>query len=265
MTSPGVVDTAGATAPPRPPRVTARGVAAALLALVVALVCIRLGFWQLDRRAQRADLNRALAAAAALPPLELNGTTLAGIAADPERHLYRRVRLRGLYAADAELVIRGRSLAGSPGVNLVTPLLLDDGGGTVLVNRGWTYSPDAASIEPAPLSEPRSVAVEGILQPLGFGVQARELPVHAAGRELRTVQRLDGATLAAELPPPLLPLVVQQLPAGPAPPAGLTRLPPPVLDDGPHLGYAVQWFSFAAIALIGFLVTLLLGRRRHAG
>jgi surfeit locus 1 family protein len=31
----------------------------------------------------------------------------------------------------------------------------------------------------------------------------------------------------------------------------VARLPPPALDEGPHLSYAIQWFSFAAIALIG--------------
>jgi surfeit locus 1 family protein len=29
------------------------------------------------------------------------------------------------------------------------------------------------------------------------------------------------------------------------------RLPPPELTNGPHLSYAIQWFSFAAIVLIG--------------
>jgi cytochrome oxidase assembly protein ShyY1 len=29
------------------------------------------------------------------------------------------------------------------------------------------------------------------------------------------------------------------------------RIPLPALDEGPHKSYAVQWFAFAAIALIG--------------
>jgi cytochrome oxidase assembly protein ShyY1 len=28
----------------------------------------------------------------------------------------------------------------------------------------------------------------------------------------------------------------------------------PALDPGPHLGYAIQWFSFATIAIVGWLV-----------
>ena len=39
------------------------------------------------------------------------------------------------------------------------------------------------------------------------------------------------------------------------------RLPLPPLDEGPHLSYAFQWFSFAAIAL-GGLGIVLLNRRK---
>jgi surfeit locus 1 family protein len=35
------------------------------------------------------------------------------------------------------------------------------------------------------------------------------------------------------------------------------HIPPPEQDNGPHLGYAIQWFSFALIFLVGW-VTLML-------
>jgi cytochrome oxidase assembly protein ShyY1 len=38
------------------------------------------------------------------------------------------------------------------------------------------------------------------------------------------------------------------------------RVAPPALDDGPHLSYAIQWFSFAAIALVGSYVVVRRGR-----
>ena len=31
----------------------------------------------------------------------------------------------------------------------------------------------------------------------------------------------------------------------------LATIDPPSLDEGPHRSYAIQWFSFAAIALVG--------------
>ena len=33
-------------------------------------------------------------------------------------------------------------------------------------------------------------------------------------------------------------------------------LPPPELDAGPHLGYTFQWFSFAAVAIVGYTLVL---------
>jgi surfeit locus 1 family protein len=49
---------------------------------------------------------------------------------------------------------------------------------------------------------------------------------------------------------------VQALPESGAPPFPM-RLELPETDDGPHLGYAIQWFSFAAIGLIGWLVLVI--------
>jgi surfeit locus 1 family protein len=65
-----------------------------------------------------------------------------------------------------------------------------------------------------------------------------------------TWRRVDLAALRKRLPYPLESYVVLQTPD-----STLPRLPrrddPPSLDDGPHLSYAIQWFGFAAIALIG--------------
>jgi cytochrome oxidase assembly protein ShyY1 len=36
----------------------------------------------------------------------------------------------------------------------------------------------------------------------------------------------------------------------------------PELSEGPHLSYAIQWFSFAAIAVVGAVVLLRRERRR---
>jgi hypothetical protein len=38
-------------------------------------------------------------------------------------------------------------------------------------------------------------------------------------------------------------------------------LPPPELTEGPHLSYAIQWFIFSSIAVIGYPLIL----RRRAG
>jgi cytochrome oxidase assembly protein ShyY1 len=38
----------------------------------------------------------------------------------------------------------------------------------------------------------------------------------------------------------------------------------PVLDDGPHRGYAMQWFSFALIAIAGAGIVVYRERQQRA-
>ena len=186
--------------------------------MLVAAGCVRLGFWQLDRLHQRRARNAELAARLALPAVEISRQPLA----DSVRQ--RRVRARGVWDYGAEQVWPGRSFEGTPGVALITPLRLADGS-AVLVDRGWAPSPDAFHVEHARYREPDSAVVQGIalLVPRGRG-------------DVRTTG--------------YLPFVIQQL--EPVASRGLPRRwPAPALNDGPHLSYAIQWFSFAAIALVG--------------
>lgn len=197
-----------------------RDVVAGVIAVLVAAGCVRLGFWQLDRLHQRRARNAELAARLALPPVEISRQALA----DSVRQ--RRVVARGVWEYGAEQVWAGRSFEGTPGVALITPLRLADGS-AVLVDRGWAPSPDAFHVEHARYREAESAVVNGIalLVPRGRG---------------------DVSTTAGGY----LPFVIQRL--EPDPPRGLPRRwPAPALDDGPHLSYAIQWFSFAVIALVG--------------
>jgi len=200
-----------------------------VVAILVATVCVRLGRWQLNRLTQRRARNSVLAARLALPPL----TVRRDIGADSARQ--RRVVAHGVYDFSAERAWPGRSFQGTPGVALITPLRLADGS-VVLVDRGWVPSPDAFHVDHALYREPDTATVTGIalIPPRGRG------DVDVAG---------------------FLPFVIQLETPGPPPNRGLPRRwPPPAFDDGPHLSYAIQWFSFALIALVGTAVLIRKGR-----
>jgi surfeit locus 1 family protein len=160
------------------------------------------------------------------------------------------------------VVLRGRAHGGNPGVHLATPLRVPAGGTVVMVNRGWAPSPDGARVDAARYAEPGAVVVEGVLQAVPRTADGGAPSTAGAGAEaVTTHRRLDLAALRRDRPE-LLPLYVQQLPAADSARAPLKRVPPPPLTDGSHLGYAVQWFSFAAIAVVGLAILLLRGRRR---
>jgi len=210
-----------------------------VVAFLVAAVCVRLGVWQLDRLHQRRERNVTLLAARARAPLEVTGSVLADSARD------RRLQARGVYDYGHERLWRARSFEGVPGVDLVTPLRLADGW-AVLVDRGWAPSPDAYHLDQTAYREGDSAVIRGL------GMRAP-----------RARGDVDPAALQDSVPYRLLPFVIQQLPPAAAPyrplPPGLIRWPSPELSDGPHLSYAIQWFSFALISVVG---SLALARKR---
>jgi len=225
----------------------ARDVVGLVIAVTVAAGCVRLGVWQLDRLQQRRSRNAQVRAARERPAVEAR----AGLPADSAAN--RRVHAAGRYDYAHQQLWRARSYEGVPGVALVTPLLLADGS-AVFVDRGWAPSPDAAHLDEQAYREADTTDVLG----LGF-------------RAPRGRGDVDPVALRDSLPYPVLPFILQQLPSSTATgralyrplPPGLIRWPPPALDDGPHLSYAIQWFCFAVIILVGSVV--LLGKSSGVG
>jgi surfeit locus 1 family protein len=219
------------------------------LALVVAAVCVRLGFWQLDRLGQRRARNELLAARIAAPPASWSETTAVR---------FRRVRISGSPDYDREIVLVGRSRRASPGVNLVTPVRLRGSDTAVLVNRGWVYSPDGSRVDQARWREGDTISVEGYVEQFtepGPG----DLPANQ-----RLARRLSHAAVSARFPYPIAPAYIvatgdTKQATGDLP----VRAAIPTPDDGPHLGYAIQWFAFATIALVGTGIAVRAGRREQ--
>ena len=236
--------------------VTPAGVLGTLLVLVVVAVCARLGFWQLDRLSERRALNAGVAARLHAAPID-DVSALA----DTTGLFYRVVTTRGLYDNERSIILPGRSHQGVPGVHLLTPLRIEGHAEAVLVNRGWVPSADAATVPLEQFIVTGATTVRGLVLPFP-GANASLAP-RASGHDSagfrRTWFRIDAAALRAQYPYRLYDVTVQQLPAADAPRYPI-RLDPPALNQGSHLGYAMQWFSFALIALIGWLAMVLRSR-----
>ncbi len=210
-----------------------------VLAVVVAATCVRLGFWQLSRLHQRRARNAIAFRVRSLPPLDLTKA----VGAEPL--VDRRVHLRGTYDYSQERFWRPRTMDDMPGVDLVTPVRLPDGT-AVFVDRGFVPSPDAYHVDQQALREPEQADVVGL-----------------AVRAPRGHGDVDPHSLADSLPYRVLPFIVQALPEEGNAAARLAprRLPAPELSDGPHLSYAIQWFCFATIVVVG---TTALIRKEYA-
>lgn len=222
------------------------------IAMVLGVVCVRLGLWQLDRRQERLAYNASIAERARHQPVDI--TTLVR---DTGAVRYRRARVTGVADYAHEVVVGNRSRSGAPGVNLLTPVRIPGRDTAVLVNRGWVYSPDAATPADGNWSERDTVAFEGYVDLLLAGAGT---PSNA--RRPRLVSRPVLADVQVRVPYPVSAVyLVAQLPADSARPGVPARLElPKVADEGPHLGYALQWFTFAAIAFVGAGIALRYGR-----
>ena len=218
-------------------------------AILAAFLFVRLGLWQLARLHAKVQRNVTIAAQQRMALVRFDS-----LPRDTAAAHYRRASASGLFDYDAELVAAGRTHQGSPGVELITPLRLPGSDTVVLVDRGWVYSPDGSSVDRARWRERDSATVVGYVEQY-----APDAATSAAARDPRIVRRITHRAVSSRISRPLAPYYLVQ--TGDTASSHPVRREMPALDEGPHRGYAIQWFAFAAIALAGATAVVVRERR----
>ena len=227
---------------------------ATLLVFAGTALCIRLGIWQLDRLQQRRAFNAEYESARAAPALDLNREQLNNLTSIE----WRAVKVMGKYDFANQVALKNQYHDNQYGFHLLTPLRFDASSGAgqaVLVDRGWIPAEDNANPSDwRKYDQPGTVTVSGQLR-LGqtkpaFGGIADTLPKN--GEKLELWYNADLAHIANQMPYPILPVYIQ-------PPTDLSDTNPPIpfqpeveITEGPHMGYALQWFTFATILFVGY-------------
>ena len=229
-----------------------------LLVFLGTAFCFRLGIWQLDRLENRRAFNAQVESMRALPPLDLNQE---GTASLTEME-WRSVKGSGEYDFENQIALRNQYYGDQYGYHLWTPLFFDpstplagQAQTAIIVDRGWI----PADGNSAP-SDWRKYDEQGVVNIVGqirlgqtkpaLGGVADALPEN--GAQLEIWNNGDVERITGQLPYPALPAYIQLN-------ADKSDSEPPIpfqpeieLTEGPHFGYALQWFTFASILFIGY-------------
>jgi len=253
------------------PHTSYRILAALVLLAVLGVVFVSLGNWQLRRAAERTAIRESIEAGRASAPLDLRGDT-----PDGALRPWRPATAQGTWRHDLTVLLENRNHEGRPGYWVATPLLMDDGV-AVLVLRGWLPRFTGASGAPAAPQVPSLPGEQHVTGELLERVpRLFELAAWAGGGDSTLpghlpqadgappiIQNLDLADYAAATGLKLVPAVLAQTvaPRPPKPDAALQPgasmvydWPEPSIDADQNRGYALQWFGFATIAALAWIV-----------
>jgi surfeit locus 1 family protein len=218
-----------------------------LLTLFLLALLTGLGFWQLDRAAQKRVLVEQYQGQDREAPVLVQPDLVA-----TEELEYRPAQVNGRFDTGHQFLLDNRTYRGMAGYQVLTPLRIEDGGHGILVNRGWVpRGADRADLPVFPTPD-GPVQLEGLLKQPGRTFTLGEGEDRDPGWP-KVLQQVRLDLQAKQLGYPLLPMLLL---LGPEQEHGFVREWEPVKGFGPeqNLGYAVQWFGLATALLVIYFV-----------
>lgn len=213
-----------------------------LAVLLMFPILASLGFWQLDRAAQKEQLQAAFAEQMAAPAETLTTEQLSTL-----EQKYVKVAARGkMVDGDQQFLLDNRVHKGQAGYEVLVPLLLEDGG-VLLLNRGWLPVGSSRDIKPTVTTQGQLLTVEGVaaLPPQRFNLGDALL---AEDSWPRVLQFEDFSSMGKLLGLKLIPRILQPSEGGDWAFERIWR----AVEKGPtqNYGYAMQWFALALALLL---------------
>ncbi|WP_266170996.1 SURF1 family protein [Dyella subtropica] len=223
---------------------------AVLLTLAGTLLFLRLGVWQLHRADEKEELLRRYATSATAPVREF-----AAVAEAPPVNAYPRVQVRGEYLTDRVYLLDNPKHDQRGGVEVYAPFRLHGQSRLLLVDLGFlpgNGTDQTPQLPPLPGGERE---LQGLYLPApGVGFEMGGDALARQSHWPKTTVYLDLAQVSGDLGISLYPRVLS-LDADPA--AIYVRKHTPDFTSMPsarHRAYAFQWFTFAVVAVVMFLI-----------
>ncbi|HEY0767274.1 MAG TPA: SURF1 family protein [Steroidobacteraceae bacterium] len=226
------------------------------LTVVTLLLCalfVRLGFWQWHKGVQRQQEWTRFARGA-------EQLLVLGARAASDVPLFQRVSVTGQLDAAHQFLLDNRTYRGSAGYEVLTPLARA-GAAVLLIDRGWVpFSGSRARLPDIAFEAAAPVTLSGRIAALpSAGLASGRAAPDARAPWPKVTSYPSADELSAALGAPL---AARMLLLDPQAPFGYVRdWQLPAMAPLRHFSYAIQWWSFAALALIAW--TLMSTRRNH--
>lgn len=215
-----------------------------LTALFVSLF-IKLGFWQLHRAEEKKELQQQFNHRLHSEPVSL--------AQLPEHQDWRffPVSVQGHYDNAHTILLDNKIQNHQVGYEVITPLLSKKPKLSVLINRGWIpQGPNRQTLPEIPAINDEQTVTGWIYVPLGKAFNLGAATDTKPSWPLR-IESIDMPVLQQALHSELFPYLIL---LNPKAEQGFLRNWQPVnMPAEKHLGYALQWFTFALVLIIIFI------------
>ena len=219
-----------------------------VLAVIGVMILIRLGFWQLDRLEWRRAFNNHYLSQINQPDVNLNDVT--------NLDEYTGMEYRGIYASGTfdfsnEVFLQNQANDNLPGYRVVTPLMVEGKNFAIMVDRGWIPLDDVNKIDEIDQNDFGDMTISGVIrasqEKSDFGID----PDKQKNSDSKFWLIVNLKRIQNQISYPIAPFYIQ-LESDLADELPIASLPEIEITEGPHLGYAIQWFFFASLLGFGY-------------
>lgn len=211
-----------------------------LITLLLSFILVYLGTWQIGRAREKENILVRLAQKSKLPAIKLEHIKDPALIQDR----FSNVTVTGVFLNNYSFLLDNQMLDHKVGFRILTPMQTPKLTKWIIVDRGWIPRNTDRNIIPKIESIYGLQEMVGIINTIPSGIILKKDSVNPSTAWPRVIQRIDYELLSQDLKHPIFDFVVQLNTNG--------------IDFGisssKHMGYAMQWFIFASILIIYYLI-----------
>ena len=231
-----------------------------IFTVIFFILFLHLGFWQLDRAEQKRELHSFFNERQSKEAINLNNNFII----DAGNFLWRKVSATGNFLERHQILLDNQVNAGQAGYYIYTPFKLKNSEDIFLVNRGWVPIAGDRNTSPNLILTEGEVTIHGVLKrEPRTGVLLMENQVEKLGTNITRLQKIDLNEISALTKNKLLPYIVRL--SIESEQGYIKNWKARNSGENMHIGYAYQWFAFAATLFVIYFVMNIKRKVRQDG